>query len=154
MEVNVLQRDSLLCRSDDAIAGSAAVGVVLVEAPQAHGIVVWSVIRHIFLVCQRNVTVEAAKVLDVEVLVIGSGVLRDQNKLVAPAASRNFHQLGQVTSAVDLVVEVEVDEIDQQLVALLAFEALRMPLRVLAQLLCLDVSVLNVFRASAARQQV
>lgn len=152
VEVNVFDRDGFVGRSDDLAAGAADVRVIFVEARKANRIVVGHVVRHVLLTGELHVAVEATEVFDVEVLAVGQRVLRHQDQFVASGAARDLHQLGEVASAVDFIVEVEVDEIDQQLRALLTLEALRMPLSVLAQSFRFDVGRCDWLDATAAQK--
>ena len=62
------------------------------------------------------------------VIAICSGPRISKNEFVTSFAPGNFHGIGKVTSAIDLVVFVEVDEISQQLLASNTYKTSWMPI--------------------------
>lgn len=120
---------------------------MLIEAFEADRVVVGRIIRDILLTSELKIAVEATEMLDVVVFPISKGIFRNENQFIASSASRDLHQLSKITSAVNLIVVMEVDKINQQLRALLALETFWMPLSAFAQTFSFDVSGIDRFNA-------
>jgi len=123
--VLVFVRDLALLDADRLATGGAELDVDLFEALAAVGL---RGLHEVALSAEELVAVEAGEVCHVPGATLGLGALVAEDDLVAGRAA-GLEELGVVTAAVDLgVVEVvEVDEVDEELVAGVAEEAGRVP---------------------------